>query len=64
MIRRRRRAESGQILIIFAFGLVGILAIAALVFDVGQDLIERRNQQKAADAAALAGARYLTTEAV
>jgi hypothetical protein len=50
------------VLVIFAFGLVGILAIAALVFDVGQDLVERRNQQKAADSAALAGARYLTLD--
>lgn len=54
--------DKGQVLVIFAFGLVGILAIAALVFDVGQDLVERRNQQKAADAAALAGARYLTLD--
>jgi Flp pilus assembly protein TadG len=56
---RRRPRSAGQVLVIFAFGLVGILAIAALVFDVGHDLVERRNQQKAADAAALAGARYL-----
>lgn len=62
VMRRHRDAEAGQVLVIFAFGLVGILAIAALVFDVGKDLVERRNQQKAADAAALAGARYLTTD--
>lgn len=59
---RRRTNDTGQVLVIFAFGLVGILAIAALVFDVGQDLVERRNQQKAADAAALAGARYLSLD--
>lgn len=62
LANRRRNDDKGQVLVIFAFGLVGILAIAALVFDVGQDLVERRNQQKAADAAALAGARYLTLD--
>ena len=60
--RRRRRVagrEGGQVLAIFAFGLVGIMAVAALVFDVGQNLFERRKQQDAADAAALAGARFM-----
>ncbi|HZM71817.1 MAG TPA: pilus assembly protein TadG-related protein [Candidatus Polarisedimenticolia bacterium] len=59
--RRRRAAgrERGQVLAIFAFGLVGIMAVAALVFDVGQNLFERRKQQDAADAAALAGARFM-----
>ena len=59
--RRQRRAgrEGGQVLAIFAFGLVGIMAVAALVFDVGQNLFERRKQQDAADAAALAGARFM-----
>jgi Putative Flp pilus-assembly TadE/G-like len=53
------RRDSGQVLVIFAFGLVALLAVAALVFDVGQNLVERRMQQKSADAAALAGAKYL-----
>ena len=57
----RRAGERGQTLAIFAFGLVGILAVAALVFDVGQNLFDRRKQQDAADAAALAAARWLTT---
>ncbi len=48
-------------LVIFAGGLVAIIAIAALVFDTGQSLVNRRTQQNAADAAALAGARYLPT---
>lgn len=55
--------STGQVLAIFAFGLVGIIAIAALVFDVGQNLFERRKQQDAADAGALAGARWLVTAA-
>jgi hypothetical protein len=58
---RGRRLERGQVLAIFAFGLVLILAVAALVFDVGQNLFERRKQQDAADAASLAGARYMVT---
>jgi hypothetical protein len=59
--RRRSTAnEDGQVLVIFAFGLVALLAVAALVFDVGQDLLDRRDTQNAADAAALAGAHHLT----
>lgn len=51
--------ERGQVLAIFAGGLVAIIAIAALVFDTGQSLLDRRTQQNAADAAALAGARHI-----
>jgi hypothetical protein len=53
------RAERGQILVIFAFSLMVIFGIAALVFDGGVMLLEKRTQQNAADAAALAGARFL-----
>lgn len=53
--------ERGQIIVLFAGGLVAIILIAALVFDVGHDLLERRHQQNVADSAALAGARFLTT---
>ncbi len=58
-----RERTRGQVLAIFAFGLIGIIAVAALVFDVGQNLFERRMQQDASDAAALAGARYLVEPA-
>jgi hypothetical protein len=51
--------DRGQILIIFAVSLLVIIGIAALVFDGGMMLLERRTQQNAADAAALAGARFL-----
>lgn len=54
-------AERGQILVLFAAGLVLIIAIAALVFDIGQALLDRRTEQNSADAAALAGARYIPT---
>jgi hypothetical protein len=56
-----RAREAGQILILFAGGLVLMLLIAALVFDVGQNLLDRRTEQNVSDAAALAGARYVHT---
>jgi Flp pilus assembly protein TadG len=56
-------AQGGQVLVLFAGGLVTLLIIAALAFDVGTMLLERRDQQNAADAAALAGARYVLTSA-
>ena len=46
-------------LAIFALSLVTIVIVAALAFDTGMMLLEKRDQQNAADAAALAGARYL-----
>ena len=38
---------------------MAICAVAAIVFDVGQNLLDRRAEQNASDAAALAGARYV-----
>ncbi len=58
-----RAPERGQVLVLFAGSLLVILVMAALAFDVGMTLLERRDQQNAADAAALAGARYATTSA-
>jgi hypothetical protein len=46
------------VLVLFAGGLLALLAVAALAFDVGMMLLERRDQQNAADAAALAAARF------
>jgi Putative Flp pilus-assembly TadE/G-like len=54
-----RAPERGQIIVLFAGALFTICVIAALVFDVGQSLLDRRSEQNAADAAALAGARYV-----
>ncbi len=51
----------GQVLALFALSLVAVLSAAALAFDAGLMYVERRDQQNAADAAALAGARYLTS---
>ena len=57
--RAPTRLEGGQVLPIFALSLVALLAVAALVFDAGQMLFDRRIIQNGADAAALAGAKYV-----
>jgi hypothetical protein len=54
-----RAGERGQVLVLFAGGVLALLVVAALAFDVGMMLLERRDEQNAADAAALAGARYI-----
>jgi hypothetical protein len=59
----RLRAERGQVLVLFAGGVTVLLILAALAFDAGLMLLERRDQQNAADAAALAGARFVLTSA-
>jgi hypothetical protein len=54
-----RGRAPGQIIVVFAGALFTICLIAAVVFDVGQSLLDRRTEQNVADAAALAGARYV-----
>ena len=54
--------QRGQSPGVFAGGLVVLILFAALAFDAGAMLLERRDQQNAADAAAIAGARYLPTK--
>ena len=59
MMRRtasRTRANDGQIIVIFALGLVAMIAMVGLVLDGGSTFAQRRAQQSAADLAALAGA--------
>ena len=59
------RSESrGQVLVLFAGAAFTLFVIAALVFDVGMMVVQRRDEQNAADAAALAGARYVLTDTV
>ena len=53
------RRERGQVLPIFALGSVALLLVAALAFDGGMVLLAQREQQNAADAAVIAGARFL-----
>ena len=59
---RRRQgsaASGGQVLVLFALGLVTLLGAAGIAFDAGRFLMERRSLQNAADAAALAAANSL-----
>ena len=58
---KRHRSEKGQILVIFAGGLVTILLIVALVIDLGFAFMIRRTLQNAADPGAIAAARYIRT---
>ena len=64
MSRRGKPAadERGQIIVIFAMGLVAIVAMVGLVLDGGAAFAQRRAEQNASDLAALAGANtYLLT---
>ncbi len=51
--------QRGQILVIFAGGLVALLLIGALVIDLGFAWMTQRHEQNAADTGALAAARYI-----
>lgn len=53
---RRTSASEGQILALFALSLVAMVAMVGLVLDGGSTFAQRRNQQNAADMAAIAGA--------
>ena len=55
----QHRRERGQILVIFAGGVVTILLIAALVIDLGLAFIVRRTEQNAIDPGAIAAARFI-----
>lgn len=55
-MKYQSRSETGQVLIILALVLVGLLAFTALAVDGGMVLADRRTVQNAADAAALGGA--------
>ena len=59
---RNIRDESGQVLVIVALMLIGLLVVVGLAIDGGHVYQQRRAMQNAADAAALAGARALCLE--
>src|SRR5437867_11819790 len=61
MHRRKfaNNAERGQILLIAALFMTALLGFTAMAIDVGLIFHDRRGQQNAADAAALAGAASL-----
>ncbi len=56
---RRSRSEHGQALVLFAAGLAGFCGLVGMAIDVGQVVYRKADLQKAADAAALAGAQDL-----
>jgi Putative Flp pilus-assembly TadE/G-like len=53
-------APRGQVLIMFALALTGLIGILGLATDLGVAFAQRRTMQNAADAGALAGARAVT----
>ena len=55
-IPSRRRREGGQVLVVFALSVVVLLAFGGLALDGGSTFAQRRDEQTAADLAALAGA--------
>ena len=58
-VSQSRRHQRGQMLVIFAGALVLIMAISALVVDLGFVFMLRRQEQNAADPGAVAAARYI-----
>jgi Flp pilus assembly protein TadG len=54
--RNRRRTAGGQIVVLFVLALIGIIGVVGLAIDGGGAYAQRRDQQTAADLAALAGA--------
>ena len=57
-----RRGERGQVLVLFTLAMVGLIGLVGLVLDGGSAFAQRRDEQNAADLAAMAGATaYLNT---
>src|SRR6266545_3415494 len=61
--RSGSRSERGQTLIMFVMGIVAFVGFVAMTIDVGLIFEGRRGEQNAADAAALAGASALPSNA-
>ena len=60
--RPSRRRQNGQVLVIFAGALIALIGIVAIVVDVSWYWANSLRVQRAADAAALAGAIYLPSD--
>jgi Flp pilus assembly protein TadG len=58
----RLRREEGQVLVLFAAAMVGLIGMTAFVVDVGSWFREQRATQSMVDAATLAGAQVLPTD--
>jgi hypothetical protein len=56
---RPTASERGQVIVVFAFALVAIVMMLALLFDGARGLVMRRELRNASDAAAMAGANIL-----
>jgi hypothetical protein len=54
---KRQKSESGQIAVILALAMIGLLAFTALAIDGGNSYLQKRNAQNAADAGAISGTR-------
>ena len=63
IVRHLRGDESGQIIVLVAILMVGLVAVVGLVTDGGLVFSQRRDLQNAADAAALAGAMQIDENA-
>ncbi len=61
---RRRPAERGQTIVLVAVALVSLLGMAALAIDVTTLYVAKGELQRAADAAALAGAKTFVDSGV
>jgi len=59
MKQSRHNHERGQALVIVASSMVVLLGVGALVVDLGMSWMLRRQEQNAADPAAIAAARYI-----
>lgn len=59
MINKEKRTRSGQISVVLALVMLGLLGFAALAIDGGNAYLKRREAQNAADAAAISGAREM-----
>jgi Flp pilus assembly protein TadG len=57
----RQQQQSGQVLVLFAGGMIGLLALLGLALDVSSVYSLQRMERSTADAAALAGAQDLQT---
>jgi hypothetical protein len=58
-VHARRTRASGQVLVVFALGVAGLLAAAGVAIDIGRFYSEHRFLQNAADAAALAASNAM-----
>ena len=63
LVRCLRNDESGQIIVLVAILMVGLVAVVGLVTDGGLVFSQRRDLQNVADAAALAGAMQIDQDA-